>query len=47
MSVDVGSVETNVEPSSDWSIDPIQNLAHNEPQECRPNVAINNGLQRN
>jgi hypothetical protein len=47
VSVDMGSVDAHIEPTSDRPIDSIENLADNEPYKCRSNVAIDDGLQRN
>jgi hypothetical protein len=40
-------METHIEPPSDWPINSIENLTHNEPYKGRANVAINDGLQGN
>lgn len=45
MAVNMRGVEADVEFAGDWAIDPVQDLADNEPQERGADVAVNNRLQ--
>lgn len=46
MAVNVRGVEANVELAGNWAVDTIENLADDQPQKCCPDMAIDDGLER-
>jgi hypothetical protein len=46
MAVDMRGMEADVELAGDWAINTIENLADDQPQKCSPNMAIDDGLER-
>lgn len=45
VAVDMWCMETDLELTGNWPIDSIKNLTHNEPQESRAYVPVNDRLQ--
>ena len=46
MAVDMRGMETDVELAGDRTINTIENLADDQPQKCSPDMAVDDGLQR-
>ena len=46
MAVDMGGMKADIEPSGYRAIDAVEDLAHNEPQKCGTDMAVDDRLER-